>query len=90
MTVLLDVRGLHAFYGPLQILHGLDFRLERSQQGLLGGLVPGEVRREPLELLRPVLERAASDPRRDPPEPSEEALVVARQALDSRAMLRAQ
>ena len=28
MTVLLEVRGLTAFYGSLQVLHGLDFHLE--------------------------------------------------------------
>jgi branched-chain amino acid transport system ATP-binding protein len=30
VTALLSVRGLRASYGPLQILHGLDFQLERG------------------------------------------------------------
>src|SRR5437773_7324807 len=28
MNALLDVRGLDAWYGPTQVLHGLDFSLE--------------------------------------------------------------
>jgi branched-chain amino acid transport system ATP-binding protein len=30
MTALLNVRGLCAFYGPLQVLHGLDFSLVKG------------------------------------------------------------
>ena len=30
MNPLLTVRNLHAYYGPLQVLHGLDFNLERG------------------------------------------------------------
>ena len=28
---LLDVAGLNAFYGPTQVLHGVDFRLEKGR-----------------------------------------------------------
>jgi branched-chain amino acid transport system ATP-binding protein len=37
MTPLLAVRGLHAFYGPLQILHGLDFTLDQGSVTCLLG-----------------------------------------------------
>ena len=30
MTKLLDVRGLHASYGPTLVLHGLDFAVEEG------------------------------------------------------------
>jgi branched-chain amino acid transport system ATP-binding protein len=30
MSALLDVRGLCAYYGALQVLHGLDFKLEKG------------------------------------------------------------
>ena len=30
MTKVLDVRGLHASYGPTQVLHGLDFAVEEG------------------------------------------------------------
>lgn len=37
MTALLDVRGLCAFYGPLQVLHGLDFHLDQGSVTCLLG-----------------------------------------------------
>ena len=37
MTALLSVRGLCAFYGPLQVLHGLDFSLEEGSVTCLLG-----------------------------------------------------